>query len=324
MVFKDKPIMVIGGTGFIGSTIVNKLIKQNYNVYVIDLNPEEFLWRLEDESKCSIFKIDLRDKFAVDDLINEIKPKIIFHLAAYVNPERDLKNIDKCYSINLGGVQNLLLALNNHKYDIFINTGSGDEYGNNEVPFKETYCERPISPYSASKIAATHFCEMMATMYNKPIITVRPFLPYGPKQISKSLISSLMYYGIEKKEFLLTPCKQTRDFIFVEDLADGYISLAKNYKKVKDLGIFNIGSGIETMLKEIIELIRKKVDKTNYIIGGKPYRVGENKHFYSSIEKIKQTIGWTPQVKIEDGLNLTIEWWKNNREIWIKYKHIWE
>ena len=320
---KDKKIIVTGGAGFIGSAIVNKLAEYNCFVNIIDRFPEESIWRIKDKEKCRFFNVDLRNRCKLEECINIIKPEIIFHLAGYVNPERDIKVIQKAYSVNLMGTQNLILALMDYEYDLFINTGSSDEYGDRLAPFVETYKEKPVSPYSASKVATNYFCDMIAHTYEKPIITVRPSLAYGPSQIAKLLIPWLIYSGLNSYELILTPCQQTRDFIYIDDLAEAYISLAKNAKQVSNGGIFNIGAGEEIKILKIVNLIRSMIKNSKFIVGGKPYRSGEAMHFYNSIEKIKKTIGWIPKWKIEDGIKETIKWWKNNQEIWMRYRNIW-
>lgn len=323
MQLKDKQVLITGGTGFIGSSIANRLINQDIDVSIID-NNNNSLWRIDNVNKCKFFCIDLQNYSEVENTVKKINPDIIFHLAAYVNPERDYDSINKSYNINLNGTKNLILSLNNYSYDLFINTGTCEEYGNIEAPFRESNRESPVSPYSASKIAATYFCEMNAKIYNKPIITVRPFLTYGPKQIARLLIPWLLYSGFEKKRLLLTPCEQTRDFIYIDDLVDAYIKLSEKYKKVNNMGVFNIGSGVEIKIKKVVKLIEKKLKNTEFLIGGKPYRHGETMHFFSSIEKIKKTIKWAPKCSIETGIEKTINWWQKNESIWIRYKNLWD
>jgi len=323
MNLEKKKILVTGGTGFIGSAIVNKLINLGCSVNIISM-PNDPLWKIEDISQCKFYSEDLRDLEKAEKLMEKIQPEIIFHLAGIINTNLNKNAINQNYSLNLDVTKNTLIALNEYNYDLFINIGSGNEYGDINPPFKESDRERPISPYSASKIAATFFCEMVSNVYKKSIITVRPFLIYGPKQISDSLIPSLIYYGIEKKPLSLTKCEQVRDFVYIDDVADAFVYLAQNVDKIKKMGIFNVGSGIGLKIIEVVNLIKQKIKDTKYLIGAKPYRPGETMNHYASIEKIKNAINWTPKWNLEAGIDSTIKWWKNNRDIWIKNKNIWE
>lgn len=322
MKLNDKKILITGGTGFIGSAIANRLVKEGMEVNILSRS-NNFEWRIEDKTSCNFYYADLENKKSISKVIKKIKPNLIFHLAAFVNAERNISIIDDIFSTNFIGTKNLLLALHEFDYDLFINTGTSDEYGINSPPFLEGLRENPTSPYSVSKLAATHFCEMLSKVSNKPIISVRPFLIYGPTQISRSLIPSLIYSGIQKRKLSLTPCEQTRDFLYIEDLVDLYLSLTSNVEKVKTMGIFNAGSGKETKIVEIVNYIMNKFPESKFNVGEKPYRVGETMSFYSSITKIKSVINWTPRWTVTQGLEETINWWKENSEIWKKYEYIW-
>ena len=322
MDLRYKNILVTGGTGFIGSAIVNKLINKGCEVDIISM-PGDPTWRIEDISKCRLHYTNLLNPKETEICIKDIRPEIIFHLAGIVDTGISRKSINTNFSLNLEATRNLLMILNDFDYELFINTGSGNEYGNNEPPFYEDARENPISPYSASKIAQTYFSRMISNVYEKPIITVRPFLIYGPKQISRSLIPSLIYSGIEKKKISLTPCEQTRDFIYIEDVANAYLSLAINLKTVINKGIFNIASGIGIKLLDVVNLIKEELDDTQFFVRDKPYRPGETMNHYSSINKIKDTIGWKPMWALKKGIKATIKWWQDNRDIWIKYEHLW-
>ncbi|MFX1311126.1 MAG: NAD-dependent epimerase/dehydratase family protein [Promethearchaeota archaeon] len=321
MNLKNKEILVTGGTGFIGSAIVNKLINMNCKVNIISL-PDDYVWRIEKKEECKFFYVNLLNFNETLKCIKAINPEIIFHLAGIVTPETDFKTIQKAFSVNFDGTKNLILSLNDLDYDLLINTGTGNEYGGNISPLKESERENPVTPYSASKVAGTYFCEMIATVYNQPIITVRPFLTYGPKQLAKFFVPWLIYCAIEKKEISLTQCQQTRDFVYIDDIADAYVLLAENVDKVRSKGIFNIGSGKETKLIDIVNIIKNRFNSAKIRIGEQPYRKGESMRFYSSIDKITELIGWAPKWTIEDGINKTIDWWLNNKDVWNRYKDI--
>jgi nucleoside-diphosphate-sugar epimerase len=323
MNLKDKEILITGGTGFIGSSVLNKLNQLGCQVNLLSL-PDGFEWRIENKKKTKFHYIDLLELADVQKLIKDLNPEIIFHLAGIVTPKIDISTIQKTYYMNFKATKNLVIALNECEYELLINTGTGNAYGNNPPPFTEKIREDPLNPYSASKVAATHFCSMFAKIYKKPIITVRPFLTYGPSQIANFFIPKLIYSAIENKELSLTACEQTKDFIYIDDLVDAFIILAKNGEKIINKGIINIGSGKETKLMEVVNLIKNRFSKVNFKIGELPYRIGEPMRFFSSIEKIMKLAEWSPKWSIKDGINETINWWIKNKSIWIKYYKIWD
>ena len=322
MKLQDKKYLVTGGTGFIGSYIVNLLLKKGCNVKCLTFN-SEFDWRI-DYKNYKIDYINLLDQETLNKYIKALKPDIIFHLAGYVNAERDFNYINKMIDINLKGTMNLLKSLNCIDYDLFINTGTCEEYGYNPVPFFESQKENPVSPYSASKVATTYFCKMIKKIYNKPIVTVRPFLTYGGKQISRMLIPWLIYSGIENKEIKLTDGEQTRDFIYVKDIANGYLSLVKSREEIIGEDIFNLGTGKEIKINDVVKIIKTRFNTNKYIIGAINRREGETSHFFPSIKKIKKYTNWEPRYSLEEGLNETVEWFQQNKIIWEKYKKVWE
>jgi len=266
----------------------------------------------------------LFDQEKLNRYIKELEPDIIFHLAGYVNPNRDLAYLNKMIDINLKATVNLLNSLNDLDYYLFINTGTSEEYGNNQAPFHERQKLNPVSPYSASKAAATIFCNMIKTIYNKPIITVRPFLVYGGKQISKMLIPSLIFSSLENKEIKLTAGEQSRDFIYVKDVAAAFLVLSENRDKIIRENVFNIGTGKEFTIKKIVEILKEEIKTDKLILGALEYRKGENFHYFSSIQKIKEYTGWQPKYSIKEGLHETVEWCKKNKKIWRHYINIYE
>jgi nucleoside-diphosphate-sugar epimerase len=306
--------LVTGGTGFIGSYITNKLVSQNKDVYIFALSDKEN-WRIDEEEKVNILYGDISNFDRINSVVREINPTFIFHLAAYVNVDRDLSAIDKAIDINFRGTLNLLKALNEIDYKLLINTGTCEEYGIGEVPFVEDQKEHPVSPYSFSKTTNTYLCELFANIYKMPIITVRPFLTYGPKQVSNMLIPQLIYSGINSKKLELTSGEQTRDFIFVEDVADAYIKFSENYKKIKKHEIFNIGTGLELKIRDVVKIISSYFPDTNFELGALNYRKGETMNFYSSSDKIKSLLQWEPNYNFKEGIKKTISWWTNSN-IW--------
>lgn len=291
MNLKSKQILVTGGAGFIGSHLVEALSEKS-NVYIIDK-----------------YNCDLTDFPKLQKAIREIKPEIIFHLAAFTSPERNVDS-EFIFRNNFYSTINLFKALKGD-FSLFVNTGTCEEYGDGPTPFKESQTPIPVSPYSASKIASTYYCQMLHNVYDLPIITLRPFLTYGPRQRNtKMLIPSTILSILKNKELKMTKGEQTRDFVYVKDVVEAYIKAAQNKKAIGE--IINIGSGKEYKIKDIVSKIihiTKSNLKPQKVL---PYRKGETMHFYCSNLKAKKLLGWQPKTSFEQGLIKTIDWYKNN------------
>lgn len=314
------PVLVTGGTGFLGSHLVRRLLGENAQVSVITKrnNPQNLKDVLD---QINMVRADLADFEHLKFIVEKIRPMKIFHLAAYANPERVEQYTDLCLQYNVMGTLNLLRSLENVPYDCFINTGTCDEYGDNSVPFREDQRPNPVSPYSASKACTTVLCQMYHKAFGLPIVTLRPFLTYGPYQKTNFLVPNLILHSLMKKNFKMTRGEQTKEFNYVSDIVDGYIkaSVAKNA-----LGeIINIGNGIEVQIKEMANLICKLMHADIVLEQSLPYREGEAMHFYCDYTKARNILGWKPQCSLEEGLRRTIQWYtaefKNGNYIqWMK------
>jgi nucleoside-diphosphate-sugar epimerase len=145
-----------------------------------------------------------------------------------------------------------------------------------------------------------------------PIVTLRPFLIYGPSQDTNMFIPSLIHHCLEGKDFPMTKGDQTREFNYVDDIVDAYLLAAFCPKAVGE--IINIGNGIEYKIKDVAEIIVKMMGSPiKLLIGNLSKRPGEASHFFCSNEKAKRLLGWFPKFSLDEGLKKTIEWFTNNR-----------
>lgn len=317
----NSKFLVTGGLGFIGSFIVNELIKRSQEVYVFTRS-DEYKWRLDHVEMCNIIKIDITDYESVKNAIEKIKPDYIFHLAGAMIVDKDMDLIEKAIHINFIGTYNLLNALKDIDYSLFINTGSRDEYGNLNPPFKEYQREHPLSPYAFSKVTTTYLCEMVSNLFKKPIVTIRPFLTYGPKQMIPRLIPSLIYAGITDKKINLTMGEQYRDFTYVSDVAEAYLRIADNYSKFKQHEILNIGTDKPVKVNEVAKIIQNFFPKIHIKFGELPYREREGMVYCADITRLYNFLNFKPNTAIEAGIEKTIYWWKKNPDTWRAYEDI--
>lgn len=308
-----KRVLVTGATGFIGSHLVRRLYKEGAEVHVL-LRKGSNKFRIEDILDDLIrWYGDLTDYRSLCSCIKDSNPQIIFHLATFRNVERDIQLFDSMIDTNVKGTVNLLRSIIEHNIEIecFINTGTCEEYGDASAPFHEDKREKPVSPYSASKVAATYFCQMIYKTMGLPIVTLRPFLAYGPYQDADVMfIPSLINHCLGGKDFPMTEGDQTREFNYIDDIVDAYI-LATECQDVAG-EIINIGNGIEYRLKDVAEKIVKMMgNPIRLLVGAIPKRAGETEHFFCSNEKAGKLLGWRPKTTLDVGLRKTIKWYEN-------------
>jgi len=308
---EGKRVLLTGATGFIGSHLARRLLQEGAEIHVL-VRKESNRSRIRDIlSNLLLWKGDINDYESIRLCIRNTKPNIIFHLASMRNVERDPSLINSMIETHIKGTLNLVKAVIDEKIPIecFINTGSSEEYGDGSAPFHESQREMPVSPYSASKVAATYFCEMMHRAMGLPVITIRPFLTYGPYQDIDMFIPSLIHHCLARKDFQMTEGDQTREFNYVDDVIDAYLLTAVRENAIGQT--INIGNGIEYRIRDVAEHVVKMMGSPiRLLIGVLPKRPGETPHHFCNNEKAKRLLGWSPKVSLDDGLKKTIDWYR--------------
>lgn len=311
--FKERAILITGATGFIGSHLARRLLEEGAEVHVL-LKKDSNQFRIQDIlGNLTVWYGDLRDYPSICLCIKNSRPQIIFHLAALRDVSRDLELIEPMIDINLKGTMNLLRGGLKEKVPLerFINTGTSEEYGDGTAPFREDQREMPVSPYSASKVAVTYFCHMLYKTIGLPIVTLRPFIVYGPFQDTDMFIPSLIKHCLEGKDFPMTEGDQTREFTYIDDIIEAYLLAARSPEAVG--GVINIGNGVEHRIRDVAEkVVRMMGNPIRLLIGALPKRPGETKHLFCSNENAKNLLGWSPKISLDEGLERTITWYKNS------------
>lgn len=304
-------VLVTGVSGFIGSHLARRLVEEGAEVYGLVRNNSD-LWRLKDiKNQIKLRYADLRDYESIRREVQDIKPQKVFHLAAYVDVSRSFEVMDEMVEVNIKGTLNLLRGLDGTGYDCFVNTGTCEEYGDNPVPFREEQIPNPVSPYSASKVAATIFCQMLHKTKGLPVTTLRPFLTYGPRQENDMLIPSLVKKTLKGEALEMTGGEQTREFNYVDDIVDGFIKASINPRAIGE--IINIGNGVEYKIRDVVVMVLKLMNNpVEPKIGVLNYRPSETWHFYCDNTKAREILGWEPKVSLEDGLKRTIDWFQKH------------
>ncbi|MBI4261102.1 MAG: GDP-mannose 4,6-dehydratase, partial [Actinobacteria bacterium] len=182
--------LVTGAGGFIGSHLVRRLVQEGADVHaMIDDVSSTIPVRLADLStRISFLPANLNDAIAMQWVIEESRPEVVFHLGAYTHVGKSFSHVNECIQTNLQGTTNLLMALQGHEYRRFVYTSTSEVYGDVDVPFVEDGPVNPISPYSVTKYAGELMCRMFRKAYDWPVVVLRPFNAYGPAQAPDRII----------------------------------------------------------------------------------------------------------------------------------------
>jgi UDP-glucose 4-epimerase len=308
-------VLVTGADGFIGSHLTRRLVSDGAEVHALTSDVSSVFPRrlLDLRGQMEIHEGNLMDRGAMDTLARSAKPAYIFHLAAYTHVGKSWQRVDECIQANIQGTMNLLQALADQGYERFVNTGTSEIYGDIEVPFREDAVVNPISPYSVSKYAAERFCRLFQRAYDWPIVMLRPFNAYGPAQSPDRVIPEIIVRALRKEELKMTQARQTREFNYVEDLADGFVKAATTPDVNGEL--FNIGGGEEISMRDvatqILEVMGNPIEPQ---FGALPERPTEIMRMYCDSSKARQRLDWEPSHSLRDGLEKTIEWYRRELE----------
>ncbi|MED3427101.1 NAD(P)-dependent oxidoreductase, partial [Bacillus thuringiensis] len=277
--------------------------------------PSNF-WRLKDIIKnIETYEIDIRDRKQVQDAIKKVNPDYIFHLAAYgVNSA----HTDYMHAIetNIIGTCNIIQAAKLVNCKKIINFGSSSEYGNKMEPIHENMLLTPVDIYGSTKAAATILAHQIASENSINLITLRPFGIFGESEEPHKIFSYIILQVLQNKDVNLTFCNQLRDYCYIENIIDACILAVENTTVQNE--IFNIGSGTIYPLKHYVELLFKHLktnSRPNY--GAIPSRTNERWVPEADVQKIKNSLSWEPRINIEEGIIKTVNWYKNNKHLYL-------
>ena len=314
---KNKNVLVTGGGGFIASHLTRRLVNLGADVSIItkykSLIDNVRIADVWDD--INVIEADIRN---IDSLnqIKELKPDIVYHLAAYNHVGHSFIHISECFDVNAKGTANLIEACNTCSK--FIYTSTSEIYGYQEkVPFEEDFKPQPISPYSISKYTGELYARMKNHQNKYPVVILRPFNNFGPYQSEKAIIPEIIINCLLGKEIKSTEGNQTREFNYIENIIDGFILAAKEDKAIGE--IINLGSGQDISIKNLILKIHELTNSRSKLsIGSLEYRPTEIWKMFCENSKSRNILGWKPNISFEEGLKKTIKWYKNYIDLYYK------
>ena len=334
---ENKKILVTGGAGFIGSHLVDTLIKKGHQVCIIDDLSTGL--RKNINTKAKFLKTDIRSRKVNEIFINE-KPDIVYHLAGQINLRTSLEDPVFDADVNILGSLNVLENCKKYKIKkiIFSSTG-GALYGEAKtIPTPESFPTNPPSPYGLAKLTIEKYLEVYKRLYDIDYVSLRYANVYGPRQnvLAEAGVIAIFIQNILNNK----PCiingsgRQTRDYVCVDDVVRANL-LAFEKNKV---GVYNVGTGTETSVNQIFEklaggmrLLRRFSPRLRRVEAGAPRNdkwrkmpkniqkkygpaiKGELQRSALDCKKIKKEFGWKPKIDLDKGLEKTIKWFAKNK-----------
>jgi NAD dependent epimerase/dehydratase len=321
MNWQGKKVLITGAEGFIGSHLTERLVELGADVTALaqynSFNSWGWIDTFDKKVKDSI-KVVTGDIREYDGMKRIIKgQEVVLHLAALIAIPYSYLSPMAYVRTNVEGTTNVLEACREYDVEKIVHTSTSETYGTAlYVPIDEKHPMQGQSPYSASKIGADKMAESYHKSFNMPIATLRPFNTYGPRQSARAVIPTIISQILAgKTEIKLGSLTPTRDFNFVLDTAEAFIKVAESEKTIGE--VINAGSNYEITIGDTVKKIIKIIGKDVKILCDDERIRPENSEvnrLWADNAKIKELTDWTPNYNIDQGLEATVEWVKNNMQ----------
>ncbi|HNZ43423.1 MAG TPA: SDR family oxidoreductase [Bacteroidales bacterium] len=311
--------LVTGGAGFIGSNIVEYLVKHKAGkITILDNLSTGFLHNIQPfltQPNVQFIQGDICDAGTCETSCQDID--IVLHQAALGSVPRSIKDPVATNHANVDGFLNIMTAAKNNKAKRFVFASSSSVYGDSQqLPKTEDIIGRPLSPYAVSKYVDELYAQVFARCYNMEIIGLRYFNVFGPNQSPAGAYAAAIPLFIHalitnRSPKIFGDGEQTRDFTFVENAVQANIKAALTHNTEARGEIFNIACGDRTTVNELFQVL-KDISGSDIIPVYLDERPGDIRDSLADISKAHQTLGYMPGVKIKDGLELTYKWFSQN------------
>ena len=314
MKIESKRTLVTGAGGFIGSHLVEALVRLGAKVSVfVRYNSRGDLGLLEKlpgeiKQELEVFAGDLKDP---EGLRRPVKGcDLVFHLGSLIAIPYSYINPMDFVQTNIIGTANLLNACLGNDLEKIVHTSTSEVYGTaTYCPMDEKHPLQAQSPYSATKIAADKLAESYYRAFGLPVAIARPFNAYGPRQSARAVIPTIILQALNRDKVMLGSLHPTRDFTYVKDTVSGLIEVARAPSSIAE--VINVGCGREISIGELVQTILSLIGKEAEILT-ESQRVRPEKSEVERLmcdnSKARKLLGWEPRTSLEEGLRLTIDW----------------
>jgi UDP-glucose 4-epimerase len=310
--------LVTGAAGFVGANLVRQLLRAGHEPVAV-VRPGGNTWRLAGTStEAEQVGIDLRDPVAVERAVRDVRPDVIFHLAAH-GAYSWQNDFDAMLSVNVGATKALLTAAHDVEASL-VNAGSSSEYGYKDHAPQEGERVDPNSDYAVTKVTATHLCRLAASASGVQAVTLRLYSIYGPWEEPGRLMPTLVRRAVAGGWPPLVGPEIARDFVWVEDACDAFVRAGTT--AFADRGaVINIASGTQTTLEVLVETARRVLRvPAEPVWGSMPARSWDTSIWVGDPNLAEQLLGWKAQTTIAVGIERMAAWFCDHPELAARYE----
>jgi UDP-glucose 4-epimerase len=309
-------VLVTGGAGFIGSHIAAELASSGARVRVIDDLSTGHRENLEEIGGAIDFtEASLTDERITWRVLEDVE--LVFHEAAIPSVPRSVENPRETHEACVDATFSLLMAARERGVRRLVYAASSSAYGDQPaLPKTEEMRPDPLSPYAVAKLVGEYYCQVFTRAYRLETVSLRYFNVFGPRQDPSSqysgvisrFISALMSNG---QPVIFGDGCQSRDFTYIANVVDANLRAAETTRGVGQ--VINVANGERISLNELLDVLKKIIGRTDVKAEYREPRAGDVRHSQADITQARELLGYEPHVGLEEGLRLTIDWWKQSR-----------
>src|SRR6266481_9658463 len=307
--------LVTGGAGFIGSHVARALVDQGARVRIIDDLSTGYLDNIREVGEVDFINASINDNDALKRALENVE--LVFHQAAIPSVPRSVNHPLETHDASVNGTFSLLLAARDCKVRRVVYAASSSVYGDQaESPKRETMRPDPLSPYAVAKLVGEYYCQVFTLTYGLETVSLRYFNVFGPRQDPGSQYSGVISRFIdaslnEEQPTIYGDGEQSRDFTYVSNVVDANLRAADSNSAVGQ--VINIANGERVTINEVFEMVKKLTGQPELKAEYAPLRDGDVRDSLADLGLARSRLGYNPQVRLEEGLRSTIDWWTSSR-----------
>lgn len=309
-------VLVTGGAGFIGSHIAATLAGQGAHVRIIDDLSTGHLDNLQEiKGHVDFVRASLTDEETLRRVLEGVE--LVFHQAAIPSVPRSVENPRETHQACVEATFSLLMVARERHVRRLVYAASSSAYGDQPtLPKTEEMRPDPLSPYAAAKLVGEYYCQVWARTYNLETVCLRYFNVFGPRQDPSSPYSGVISRFIAAllsgtRPVIFGDGEQSRDFTYVANVVDANLRAAETTRGVGQ--VINVANGERITLNELLGVLKKITGQTDVEAEYREPRLGDVRHSLADISRARELFEYEPRVGLEEGLRLTIDWWKQSR-----------